>query len=125
MDCDWQAAVFAANKEAGIRQVGYVPDAGHAVLIQEMQAFDERAAALLGVTASSSNVRPMRRIAGSKAKRFDARLTDRFANLAALASTSPAATEPMRGNSGTSGIPGRTGEAAGARVTRESVGDMT
>lgn len=125
MGCNWQSAEFAAIKEAGIRQVGYVPDASDALLIQVMQAFDEWAAALLGVTAHSSKVRPMRRIAGSREKRFDSRLTERVANLAALASTSPAATEPMRGNSGTSGIPWGTGEAAGARVTRESVGDMT
>ena len=31
---DWREAVFAALKRARIRQVGYVPDAGHARLIE-------------------------------------------------------------------------------------------
>ena len=31
---DWREAVFAALKGARIRQVGYVPDAGHARLIE-------------------------------------------------------------------------------------------
>ncbi len=31
---DWQAEVFAVLRRAGIRQVGYVPDAGHAQLIE-------------------------------------------------------------------------------------------
>jgi sulfopyruvate decarboxylase alpha subunit len=31
---NWQASVFAALKRSGIRQVGYVPDAGHAHLIE-------------------------------------------------------------------------------------------
>lgn len=35
---DWPGAVFAALKEAGIRQVGYVPDAGHAELIEAAHA---------------------------------------------------------------------------------------
>ena len=28
---DWRAQIFAALKTADIRQVGYVPDAGHAM----------------------------------------------------------------------------------------------
>ena len=34
----WQADVFAALKPAGIAQVGYVPDAGHAHLIEAAHA---------------------------------------------------------------------------------------
>ncbi|MDQ2804761.1 MAG: thiamine pyrophosphate-binding protein [Pseudomonadota bacterium] len=37
----WQAAVFAALKQAGITQVGYVPDAGHADLIDAAHADPE------------------------------------------------------------------------------------
>ncbi len=35
---DWRDAIFAALKAADIRQVGYVPDAGHARLIELCQA---------------------------------------------------------------------------------------
>jgi sulfopyruvate decarboxylase alpha subunit len=35
---DWRDAVFAALKAAAIRQVGYVPDAGHARLIELCRA---------------------------------------------------------------------------------------
>jgi sulfopyruvate decarboxylase alpha subunit len=35
---DWREEIFAALKAAGIRQVGYVPDAGHARLIELCQA---------------------------------------------------------------------------------------
>src|SRR3984893_1845901 len=35
---DWREAIFAALKAAGIRQVGYVPDAGHARLIELCRA---------------------------------------------------------------------------------------
>jgi sulfopyruvate decarboxylase alpha subunit len=38
---DWREAVFAALKQAEIRQVGYVPDAGHARLIELAQADPE------------------------------------------------------------------------------------
>ncbi len=31
---DWRDEVFAALKQAGVRQIGYVPDAGHARLIE-------------------------------------------------------------------------------------------
>ena len=34
----WQAEVYAALKSAGIRQIGYVPDAGHAHLIEAAHA---------------------------------------------------------------------------------------
>jgi sulfopyruvate decarboxylase alpha subunit len=37
-DPTWQAGVFAALKRAGIAQVGYVPDAGHAHLISAAHA---------------------------------------------------------------------------------------
>ena len=35
---DWRDEIFAALKAADIRQVGYVPDAGHARLIELCQA---------------------------------------------------------------------------------------
>jgi sulfopyruvate decarboxylase alpha subunit len=35
---DWRDQVFAALKRAGIRQIGYVPDAGHARLIELCRA---------------------------------------------------------------------------------------
>ena len=34
----WQAEVYAALKSAGIRQIGYVPDAGHSHLIEAAHA---------------------------------------------------------------------------------------
>ncbi len=37
----WPDAIFAALKAAGIRQVGYVPDAGHTRLIERVQADPE------------------------------------------------------------------------------------
>ncbi len=40
-DPTWQADVFAALKRAGIAQVGYVPDAGHAHLINAAHADPE------------------------------------------------------------------------------------
>jgi hypothetical protein len=41
MDGNWPAAVLAAIERIGISQVGDVPHAGHALLNQEMHAFDE------------------------------------------------------------------------------------
>jgi sulfopyruvate decarboxylase alpha subunit len=41
---DWREAIFAALKAAEIRQVGYVPDAGHARLIELCRADPEIAA---------------------------------------------------------------------------------
>jgi sulfopyruvate decarboxylase TPP-binding subunit len=35
---DWRDDIFAALKAADIRQVGYVPDAGHSRLIEQVQA---------------------------------------------------------------------------------------
>ena len=35
---DWRDEIFAALKAAAVRQVGYVPDAGHARLIERCQA---------------------------------------------------------------------------------------
>ena len=43
----WQAAVFAALKQAGVRQVGYVPDAGHAHLIEAAHADADMRAVVL------------------------------------------------------------------------------
>jgi sulfopyruvate decarboxylase alpha subunit len=34
----WQVGVYAALKSAGVRQIGYVPDAGHAQLIEAARA---------------------------------------------------------------------------------------
>ena len=34
IDPDWRDDIFAALKAAGIRQIGYVPDAGHTRLIE-------------------------------------------------------------------------------------------
>ena len=44
---DWQAAVFAALKAADIKQVCYVPDAGHAYLIEQAHADPEMEAVVL------------------------------------------------------------------------------
>jgi len=44
---DWPGEVFAALKEAGIRQVGYVPDAGHARLIEAAHADNDTRAVVL------------------------------------------------------------------------------
>ena len=38
MNVDWPDRLFDAFKRADIRQVGYVPDAGHARLIERCQA---------------------------------------------------------------------------------------
>jgi hypothetical protein len=45
MDGNRPAAVFASIEQIGIGQVCDLPDASHALLIQEMHAFDQRAAA--------------------------------------------------------------------------------
>ena len=44
---DWRDDIFAALKAADIRQVGYVPDAGHARLIERVQADPDIAAVSL------------------------------------------------------------------------------
>ena len=38
LSTDWRDRVFAALKAADIRQVGYVPDAGHSRLIELVEA---------------------------------------------------------------------------------------
>ena len=43
----WQDGVYAALKAAGIRQIGYVPDAGHARLIERAHADNDMAAVVL------------------------------------------------------------------------------
>jgi sulfopyruvate decarboxylase alpha subunit len=43
----WQAEVYAALKTAAIRQIGYVPDAGHAYLIEAAHADPGMAAIVL------------------------------------------------------------------------------
>jgi sulfopyruvate decarboxylase alpha subunit len=44
---EWQDSVFAALKRAGVRQVGYVPDAGHAQLIDAAHADGDLRAVVL------------------------------------------------------------------------------
>lgn len=43
----WQEGVYAALKAAGIRQIGYVPDAGHARLISAAHADPDMTAVVL------------------------------------------------------------------------------
>lgn len=43
----WQVQVYAALKAAGIRQIGYVPDAGHAHLIEAAHADPDMHAVVL------------------------------------------------------------------------------
>ena len=43
----WQPRVYAALKSAGVRQIGYVPDAGHAHLIDAAHADDDMKAVVL------------------------------------------------------------------------------
>ena len=43
----WQPGVYAALKSAGIRQIGYVPDAGHAHLIEAAHADPDMKAVVL------------------------------------------------------------------------------
>ena len=47
MSDDWREGIFAALKAADIRQVGYVPDAGHTRLIELCRADPEMAAVSL------------------------------------------------------------------------------
>ena len=51
---DWQGDIFAALKAAEIRQVGYVPDAGHTRLIQLCQA--DRQIRAVGLTSEEEGV---------------------------------------------------------------------
>ena len=60
-------------------------------------ALVESARTLPGVSAPSSVVRSIIRIARSSAKSFDSRLIDRLASSAARASSATASTEPSRG----------------------------
>ncbi len=46
-DTGWQDGVYATLKRAGVRQVGYVPDAGHARLIERAHADNEVAAVVM------------------------------------------------------------------------------
>ncbi|MDE2198774.1 MAG: phosphonopyruvate decarboxylase [Rhodospirillales bacterium] len=43
----WQDGIYAALKELGVRQIGYVPDAGHARLIARAHADNDVAAVVL------------------------------------------------------------------------------
>jgi sulfopyruvate decarboxylase alpha subunit len=51
---DWREDVFAALKAAEIRQVGYVPDAGHTHLIERCQADPEIRA--IGLTSEEEGI---------------------------------------------------------------------
>ena len=46
-DIDWQADVFRALKDAGVKHVVYVPDAGHATAIRLAEADNEINAVVL------------------------------------------------------------------------------
>src|SRR5262245_59589626 len=47
MGPDWRDQIFGALREAGIRQVGYVPDSGHSRLIELCHAAPDMSAAVL------------------------------------------------------------------------------
>jgi len=51
---DWRDDIFAALKAAGIRQIGYVPDAGHTRLIERIQADPEIRA--VGLTSEEEGI---------------------------------------------------------------------
>src|SRR5580765_3709368 len=74
-------------------------------------AFEQSAATLPGVSAPSSVVRSMHRIASSSAKSFASRLIDRFASSPARASTATWSTEPIRGSLGSRGSSNPRGSA--------------
>src|SRR5919198_2083793 len=78
-------------------------------------AFEQSATTFPGVSAPSSVVRSIVRIARSSAQSFASRLIDRFPSVAARSSTATWSTEPMRGSRGSSGSSkprGRTGACA-------------
>ena len=54
IDADWRDDIFAALKAAGIRQIGYVPDAGHTRLIERCQADPEIRA--VGLTSEEEGI---------------------------------------------------------------------
>jgi sulfopyruvate decarboxylase alpha subunit len=51
---DWPDAIFGALKAAGIRQIGYVPDAGHMRLIEHCRADPEIRA--VGLTSEEEGI---------------------------------------------------------------------
>ena len=51
---DWRDDIFAALKAAGIRQIGYVPDAGHTRLIEHCRADPEIRA--VGLTSEDEGI---------------------------------------------------------------------
>ena len=73
-----------------------------------------------GVSAPSSVVRSVVRIASSRAKTFASFLIERFASEAARSSRATASTEPIRGSRGSSGSSKPAG-SAGACATRLSL----
>src|SRR5688572_7792706 len=79
------------------------------------------AATFPGVSAPSSVVRSIMRIARSSANTFDSRLIERFERTSARSSSATASTEPRRGSRGSSGSSKPPG-SAGAVVTRLSLG---
>ena len=81
--------------------------------------FEHSAATFPGVSAPSSVVRSIIRIASSSANTFASRLIERFASEAARSSTPTWSTDPIRasrGSSGSSKPRGRTGACAMASV---------
>src|SRR5205823_5768285 len=77
--------------------------------------FDASAATFPGVSAPSSVVRSITRIARSSANTFESRFIERVASDAARSSSATASTDPSRGRRGSSGSsnpPGRTGVVA-------------
>src|SRR6266545_682204 len=66
-------------------------------------AFEQSAATFPGVSAPSSVVRSMQRIASSSANSFASRLIERLASSSARPSTATWSTEPTRGSRGSSG----------------------
>src|SRR5690349_17704532 len=74
-------------------------------------AFEQRAATLPGVSAPSSVVRSVQRIARSSANSFASRLIDRLASSPARPSTATWSTEPIRGSRGSSGSSNPRGSA--------------
>src|SRR3954470_16624279 len=83
-------------------------------------AFELSAATFPGVSAPSSVVRSVQRIASSSAQTFASFLIERLARLAARSSSATASIEPIRGSLGSSGS-SETPGGAGAAAIRSSL----
>ena len=75
------------------------------------RAFEAIAAALPGVSAPSSVVRSVVRMARTSAQTFASRLIERFASDAARSSSATASTAPIRGSRASSGSSNPVGSA--------------